>query len=293
MSTSNHPQTDGQTERVNGILEQYLRCFINERQNNWVDLLPFAEFSYNNTLQQSIKQSPFFANFGFNPKFNPEIPSNIKPGSAEKRIIDISKNIEFLKQNLENAKETYKKYADQKRLPSPNFEVGKKVWLLKVNTTNNIKKKMLGPFEIIRKVSSLVYELKLPTNMKCHPIFHVSLLEPYYENEFKDRRSLNRRNIKLTTDTFDKIPDKIIDKRTYKGNNRFLVAWKGLDLDQSTWLDEDQIFDKQLIQEYYRKMKRNKTNNKEQTNEETTNEIYIRHKYQPFVIDIPSRKSNF
>jgi len=54
FSTSNHPQTDGQTERVNWILEQYLRCFINERQNNWVDLLPFAEFAYNNTLQQSI-----------------------------------------------------------------------------------------------------------------------------------------------------------------------------------------------------------------------------------------------
>jgi len=50
LSTSNHPEIDGQTERVNGILEQYLRCFINERQNNWVDLLPFAEFAYNNTL---------------------------------------------------------------------------------------------------------------------------------------------------------------------------------------------------------------------------------------------------
>ena len=47
LSTANHPQTDGQTERVNAILEQYLRCFINERQNNWADLLPFAEFSYN------------------------------------------------------------------------------------------------------------------------------------------------------------------------------------------------------------------------------------------------------
>ena len=47
LSTSNHPQIDGQTERVNAILEQYLRCFINERQNNWADLLPFAEFSYN------------------------------------------------------------------------------------------------------------------------------------------------------------------------------------------------------------------------------------------------------
>ena len=132
LSTSNHPQTDGQTERVNGVLEQYLRCFINEKQNNWVDLLPFAEFAYNNTIQQSINQSPFFANYGFNPKFNPEIPSTERPSRAEKRILDINENITFLKKNLENAKKTYKKYADMKRLPSPNFEVGKKVWLLKV-----------------------------------------------------------------------------------------------------------------------------------------------------------------
>ena len=86
FSTANHPQTDGQTERVNSILEQYLRCFINERQNNWVDLLPFAEFAYNNTLQQSINQSPFFANYGFNPKFNLEIPSTDRPHRAEKEL---------------------------------------------------------------------------------------------------------------------------------------------------------------------------------------------------------------
>jgi len=70
------------------------------------------------------------------------------------------------------------------------FEVGKKekIWLLKGSTAKNVKKKladqMLGPFKIVRKVSSLAYELKLPCNMRCHPVFQVSLLEPYYENEF-------------------------------------------------------------------------------------------------------------
>ena len=122
-------------------MEQHLRCFINERQNNFVDLLPFAEFTYNNTLHQSINQSPFFANYDFNPKFSPEIPSSERPSRAEKRILYINKNIEFLKRNLEEAKKTYKKYAGLKRLPSPNFEVGKKVWLLKGSTTKNVKRK--------------------------------------------------------------------------------------------------------------------------------------------------------
>jgi len=279
LSTSNHPQTDGQTERVNGILEQYLRCFINERQNNWVDLLPFAEFAYNNTLHQSINQSPFFANYGYNPKFSLEIPFLDRPHRADIRVKDINENIQFLKENLDAAKETYKKYADLKRLPTPDFEVGKKVWLLKGSTTKNVKKKladqMLGPFEIVKKVSSLAYELKLPSNMRCHPVFHVSLLEPYHENEFINRNNRKRKNIKLTNDTVDRVPERIIDMRTYRGKNRFLVSWRGLNSDEDTWIDEDQIYDKQLIQEYYRKLRKNKRNNEVDDGDKDFNEEYI------------------
>ena len=178
----------------------------------------------------------------------------------------------------------------------PDFEVGKKVWSLKGNTTKNVKKKladqMLGPFEIVRKVSSLAYKLKLPSNMHCHPVFHVSLLEPYFENEFADRNNRKRKNIKLTTDTIDKVPERIIDMRTYRGKNRFLVSWKGLDSAENTWIDKDQIYDRQLIQEYYRKYKRNKRNNVVDDGDKDFNGEYIRHKYQPFIIDIPSRRLN-
>ena len=101
---------------MNAILEHYLCCYINERQTNWVDLLPFAEFACNNTLQQSINQSPFFANYGFNPRFSLEIPSNERPHRADQRVKDINENIKFLKENLDKAKETYKKYSDQKKI---------------------------------------------------------------------------------------------------------------------------------------------------------------------------------
>jgi hypothetical protein len=70
LSSAYHPQTDGQTEWLNQVLEQYLRCFINYHQDNWVDLLPVAEFAYNNTFQESIHQTPFFANYGYHPRFD-------------------------------------------------------------------------------------------------------------------------------------------------------------------------------------------------------------------------------
>ena len=67
LSTAYHPETDGQTERTNQILEQYLRIYVNYEQNDWINLLPLAEFAYNNTTQSATGMSPFFANLSFHP----------------------------------------------------------------------------------------------------------------------------------------------------------------------------------------------------------------------------------
>ncbi|KAJ1044417.1 hypothetical protein NDA10_002065 [Ustilago hordei] len=74
LSTAYHPQTDGQTERVNQVIEQYLRMYCNYEQNDWANLLDTAAFVYNNTVHNSIGVSPFFACYGWNPKAHPDIP---------------------------------------------------------------------------------------------------------------------------------------------------------------------------------------------------------------------------
>ena len=68
FSSAYHPQTDGQTERLNQILEQYLRCYVNDNQDNWVALLPVAQIAYNQSPTTTTGTSPFYANFGFEPK---------------------------------------------------------------------------------------------------------------------------------------------------------------------------------------------------------------------------------
>ena len=67
MSTAHHPQTDGQTERMNRIVEETLRHYVNDRQDDWDLLLPAVEFSINNTFQESIQTTPFYLNFGYHP----------------------------------------------------------------------------------------------------------------------------------------------------------------------------------------------------------------------------------
>ena len=69
MSTASYPQTDGQTERTNRILEQYLRAYINYQQENWNLLLPLVELAYNHGYQETMETKPFYANYGVNPEY--------------------------------------------------------------------------------------------------------------------------------------------------------------------------------------------------------------------------------
>ena len=69
ISTSFHLQTDGQTEQINAIVEQFLQGYCNYQQDNWSELLTFAEFSYNNTLSTTTGMTPFYGNYGFHPRY--------------------------------------------------------------------------------------------------------------------------------------------------------------------------------------------------------------------------------
>jgi len=74
LSTAHHPQTDGQTERLNQTMEAYLRIFTSYHQEDWADLLPFAEFAYNNQKHSTTGMSPFFIQYGYDPTY--EINAN-------------------------------------------------------------------------------------------------------------------------------------------------------------------------------------------------------------------------
>jgi hypothetical protein len=114
-TTAYHPQGDGQTERVNQELEQYLHLFINQRQDNWVGLLPFAEFQYNNHVHSATQQPPFLLNTG-------QIPHmGFEPGQQRSHLESVNELKERIEDALEKAKaaltkskDNMTKYYDQK-----------------------------------------------------------------------------------------------------------------------------------------------------------------------------------
>lgn len=134
LSTAFHPQTDGQTERVNSILEQYLRCFVNYQQDDWSDYLPIAQFAYNNSKHSTTDTSPFFALYGYHPRLSVTLPRTTKDHSpAEERLQKLHDLHADLKFNIALAQEGHARFFDRRVISGPQYEVGDKVWLASKN----------------------------------------------------------------------------------------------------------------------------------------------------------------
>jgi transposase InsO family protein len=183
-STAFHPQTDGQTERVNSILEQYLRCYINHQQSDWRQYLCLAQFSYNNSFHTSTNTSPFHALLGYDPTLSIHInpPSWAEESPAAIKALEIKESLENVAFHIKLAQENHEHYYNKKMLLPPKLNPGDKVWLSARNIkTNRPSKKLdhrnLGPFTIIEPVGSRSFRLDLPPSMKIHNVFHVNLLE--------------------------------------------------------------------------------------------------------------------
>ena len=243
-STAFHPQSDGQTERVNQVLEQYLRIFCDYQQDDWYDLLPLAEFAYNNAKHSSTQVSPFLANYGRHPRFSVRItePDEAsKNPSAEDLVKRLTLVHDSLRQNLASAQEKYKHFHDVHVKEPPQFKVGDLVWLSRRNITTTrpsrkLDYKRLGPFRILQVVgeSKSAFKLELPQNMKIHPVFHVSLLEPYHKNTIPGR--VQPTPPPILVDGFEEFEvEEILDSRIHRNRLQYFVDWVGYKPSERSW----------------------------------------------------------
>ncbi|UTT92489.1 hypothetical protein NDA17_003426 [Ustilago hordei] len=154
LSTAYHPQTDGQTERVNQVIEQYLRMYCNYEQNDWANLLDTAAFVYNNTVHNSIGVSPFFACYGWNPKAHPDIPQRLgvnDPGRFE-YLMDGKERCKYLQEQI---REAQRRSVDQynRKHKDIEFKVGDTVYINRRNwktrrPTPKLDTRFAGPYPV-------------------------------------------------------------------------------------------------------------------------------------------------
>jgi len=184
ISTAYHPQTDRQTERTNQVLEGYLRTSANYDQNDWYQLLPLAEHAYNNSATNAQNMTPFFAKYGFHPQtewMKEREAQNPGVTMYAHWMQDIHRHV---KQTLENTPEWMKKYHDREATEQPSIEVGDLVMLNAKNIptkrpSKKLSLKLYGPLKVLEKKASRAYNFEISPRWKIHPVFHVSLLEPY------------------------------------------------------------------------------------------------------------------
>ncbi len=248
MSTAFHPQTDGQTERVNRVLEEYLRHYVNPHHDDWDEWLPLAEFAYNNSVHEATGHSPFFLNHGMHPRLPGAVRTQAAPvpSNAEAFAKVMADILSSAKARLEQARQRAARCANPRRRGAL-FKVGDKVLLssrniaLKTPGSNKLLPKYLGPFAVTQVLSPVTYRLELPSTMKCHNVFHAGLLLEYRSDgreqpdppplEFDDGEGGEWYEV-----------DRVLSHRQVRIGSRmvtqYLVKWAGYGDEWNEWRDE-------------------------------------------------------
>ncbi|EAQ89506.1 hypothetical protein CHGG_06125 [Chaetomium globosum CBS 148.51] len=266
-SSAFHPETDGQTEIVNASVHKFLRAFVSFTQDDWVDWLPLAEFAMNNQVNETTGISPFFANYGFNPRLGVEPPQPRPPNLSDHmkkeylRADAVALRFERILTQLtaltRQSQQRYEDNANARRDEAPTFRPGDQVMVsLEHMATNRPKKKWDdkwdGPFPVLKVYKGAVV-VDLPDNIKVDKSFHTSKVRLYEAPSIQGQDELNaaeRRNVKgriakrdddgIIQDEwqFEKILD-VHDEDKETSGLTYLVKWKHYD--EPTWQPEQDL----------------------------------------------------
>lgn len=242
MSTAYHPQSDGQTERVNQCLETYLRCFTHACPRQWSKWLALAEYWYNTSTHSSLGKSPFRVLYGREPRQLGLSDLDVQPVSDVQEWLDERRvMLDLLKQHLSRAQQRMKVQADKKR-SERSFQIGDSVFLklqpyvqmsVARRSNNKLSFKFYGPYSILQRVGAVAYKLQLPPESRIHPVFHVSQLKRARPQPTKVMPKLP------DVDSILQVPVMIQEFRWHKEANKMsrqgLVCWSNADESASTW----------------------------------------------------------
>jgi hypothetical protein len=259
-STAYHPQTDGQTERLNQELEQYIRLFVNQRQDNWDELLPMAEFAYNNHIHSATQHTPFLLDTGRHPRmgFEPkEEPS--RKETANEFVDRMKSTLEEAKSALRKSKDDMARYYNQRRTPAPTFKPGDKVFLDSEDIpvqrpSRKLAHKFLGPYPVVKAVGRNAYQLRLPPSMsRLHPVFPVVKLQPAPPDPIVGRRAPPPPEPEIIDGETRYELEEILDSRMWRNKLQYLVSWKGYGYEENSWVNESDLKAPVLVREFYKK----------------------------------------
>jgi hypothetical protein len=250
LSTANHPETDGQTERVNQSIECYLRCFISAHPNQWSKWLSLCEFWYNTNWHSSLGKSPFEVIYGRSPRyFGITATSSIASTDIQQWLDARQLILASVRQHLLRMQQRMKHQADKHR-SERTFAVSDLVFLklqpylqstVVRRGNQKLSFKFFGPFRILERVGTVAYKLALPETSRVHPVFHVSQLKQCLGPNQQVQPNLPSSALAF------QVPVQVLQRRVRQHGLRTvvegLIQWSGATAEDATC--EDLVFLKQ------------------------------------------------
>ena len=267
LSSSYHPETDGATERANQTLEEFLRFFCSYAQDNWAELLPFAELAINNRDSTSTGVSPFFLSHGFYVEPFAFETEPLRADTQRKSPIQAGESIllklrqarDWAQAAMATAQQRQEEFANRHRQPAVSFRVGDKVWLHLGNIRTDRPSRKLddknAKFRIIEVIDSHSYRLNTPPGVEN--VFHVSKLRPAGSDPLPSQVVSDAQPPALLTESGEEEYeiDRILDARTRRvgrGSRReVLVQWTGYS--RPTWEPRSNLEDTAALDAFERR----------------------------------------
>ncbi|WVZ80143.1 hypothetical protein U9M48_027642 [Paspalum notatum var. saurae] len=251
-SSAYHPQTSGQVERVNQILEDMLRACALTYSTQWDECLPLAEFAYNNSYQKSLEMAPFEALYGRRCR----TPLNwFEPGErvtfGPDLVTRAEEQVKFIHSNLKRAQSRQKSYSDKRRRPLV-FEVDDQIYLRvspmkgvhRFGVKGKLAPRYVGPFKITEQCGPVAYRLELPPHLAAvHDVFHVSQLKKCLR---VPEEAVDTSQIQIEPDlTYEERPIKILDQKQRTTRRRTINFYKvqcsNHSEEEATWEQEEYL----------------------------------------------------
>ena len=224
-----HPQTDRQMERTNQELEQYLRIYVNHRQNNWAEWLAIAEFTFNNKMHTVTKTSPFQVNYRRELRMGFDIRKKRKNEKAEEFVRDMKKRHEEARAALVKSQEKMKRQTDKSKKEAEEYRVGDKVLIstkdfsmeLMKRMTKKLMEKFIRLYVVRKIVSENVVELELPASLRIHPVVNVRRIVKYRE-QVEGQKKIPLPSVEIAGEKEYKV-EEILDRQERRGKMKYLV----------------------------------------------------------------------
>jgi hypothetical protein len=261
MSSAYHPQTDGNTERVNRVMEDVLRHYVDASQTNWEALLPLVEFAINDSWHESIRAVPFAVVYGRRPPLpldsvlrgEESVNAEFSNEKASEQAELITQAVKQAKLAMEAAQQRQKAYADAKRR-DVDFVVGQEVLLSTVNIRPKFKgspkllPKWIGPYKIVKVINPVAFKLELPASLKLHSVFHASLLKAYKSDGVVQPPPPPE----MIEGELEYVVEDILSHRWRGKKLEYLVRWLGYGHEHDTWEPEENCANSpELVSNYW------------------------------------------